>query len=196
LENKDYIKGLLIHDHKVLESIYSDFSGRIQHHIQQKGGTADDAKDIFHDALIVIYQKAQSPDFKLTSQFYTYLYGICHFMWDRKRNKKANNTVTIPEDDRLILQEDIVADIESREKQRVFRENIVKLGETCRKILRLFFDKKSMTEIAAALNFENEHIARTRKYRCGKKLETLIKADSRYAELKNQKVINRKSVSK
>lgn len=185
METKNYIKGLLAHDPKVLEAIYSDFSGRIQYHIQQKGGTVDDAKDIFNDALMVIYQKAQLPDFQLTSQFYTYLYSICHFMWDRKRKKKANNTVTIPEDDRLILEEDIIADIEKREKQRIFREHVASLAEVCQKILRLFFDKKSMTEIAAALNFENEHIARTRKYRCGKELEKRIKADSRYTELKN-----------
>lgn len=186
MENKDYIAGLLAHDSKILETIYSNFSGRIQYHIQQKGGTVDDAKDIFHDALMVIYQKAQSPDFQLTSQFYTYLYSICHFMWDRKRKKKANNTVTIPEDDRLILEENIIIEMEKREKQRVFRENVAKLGETCRKILRLFFEKKSMTEIAAALDLKNEHIARTRKYRCGKELEKLIKADNRYSELKYQ----------
>ena len=42
-----------------------------------------------------------------------------------------------------------------------------------------------MTEIAAIMKFDNEHVARTRKYRCGKKLEKLIKSDSRYSELKN-----------
>jgi len=187
LENNKYIKGLLTHDPKILNAIYSDFSGKIQYHIQQKGGTKNDAKDIFHDALMVIYQKAQSPDFKLTSQFYTYLYSICHFMWDRKSKKKANNTVTIPDDNRLILEGDIIADIEKREKQNVFRDNVAKLGETCRKVLRLFFEKKSMTEIAAALEFKNEHIARTRKYRCGKELEKLIRNDQRYAELASKR---------
>jgi len=184
LEDNKYIKGLLAHDSKVLEAIYANFSGRIQYHIQQKGGTRDDAKDIFHDALMVIYQKAQSPDFQLTSQFYTYLYSICHFMWDRKSKKKANNTVTISEDDRFILGENVISDIEQREKQRVFRENLAKLGDVCRQTLRLFFEKKSMTEIAILMKFDNEHVARTRKYRCGKKLEELIKSDSRYTELK------------
>jgi len=99
-------------------------------------------------------------------------------MWDRKSKKKANNTVTIPDDNRLILEGDIIADIEKREKQNVFRDNVAKLGETCRKVLRLFFEKKSMTEIAAALEFKNEHIARTRKYgKSGKNRSPITQSD-------------------
>lgn len=187
MDNKQYIQGLLTNDSKILQKIYADFAGRIQNLILKKGGTADDAKDVFHDALIVIYQKAKTSDFELTSSFYTYLYSICNFMWDRKRKKKANNTVTIPEDNRLSLDEDIVADILKREKQRVFKESLEKLGATCQQILRLFFARKSMTEIAETLNFENEHVARTRKYRCSKELEKLVKADNRYAELHTHK---------
>jgi len=186
VKSEEYIKGMLQHDSWVLSKIYEDFASRIKNMILQKGGTADDAKDIFHDALIVIYQKAHSPDFELTATFYTYLYSICRFMWDRKRKKKANNTVTIPDDNGLIIDESILEDILLREKQKVFKDNLSKLGETCQKILRLFFIRKSMREIAETLQFENEHIARTRKYRCTKELEKMVRADSRYAELESK----------
>lgn len=183
MENKEYIEGLLSQDNAVLERIYQDFSGRIRFHIEKRGGTAEDAKDVFQDALLVIYQKAQMPDFELTAGFYTYLYSVCHFIWDRKKKKKSNNTVTIPEDERLTLDEDIERDIIKREKQKVFKDNLAKLGEICRKILRLFFLGKSMTEIAEAASLENEHTARTRKYRCAKQLEKLVQSDVRYREI-------------
>lgn len=186
LDNKQYIAGLLAHDSKVLKAIYANYASRIQYHIQQKGGTIDDAKDVFHDALMVIYQKAKSPDFELTSQFYTYLYSVCHFIWDRKRKKKANNTVTIPEDSGLTIEEDLEENILQRERHLIFKQNFQKLGQFCQQILQLFFAKKNMTEIAKVLDLKNEHTARTRKYRCQKELEKLVRSDVRYLEIRTQ----------
>ncbi len=184
MREEDYITGIINHDSKVLNLIYSNYAKRIQGHIIRNGGSADDANDVFQDALMVIYNKAKKGDFQLTSKFSTYLTSICRFIWDRKRRKKANNTVTIPEDDRFINEKDIEKDIIRREKHHVFRENLLKLGETCQKILLLFFQKKNMEEIAKAMNFKNGHTARNRKYRCQKELEKLVKNDSRYEELK------------
>lgn len=186
MDTQQYLKGLLSHDSEVLNAVYADFAERIRHLIVSKGGTEADAKDVFHDALMVIYQKAQSPDFQLTAGFYTYLYSICRFIWDRKRKKKANNTVTFPEDDGLVLEEDIEEDILRREKQVIFRENLQKLGEFCRNILRAYFNGENMSDIARSLDLKNAHTARTRKYRCQKELETLIKSDARYRELSDE----------
>ena len=187
LKGEKYIEGLLRHDNRVLSEIYENYANRIQNLVTKKGGTVDDAKDIFHDALLVIYQKAQAPDFVLTASFYTYLYSICAFMWDRKRKKKVNNMVTIPAEERLTIDDSVIAGILRREKQKIFAESLVKIGINCQRILRLFFARKSMTEIATEMGFENEHIARTRKYRCTKELEKIVRADARYAELTDKK---------
>ena len=182
MENNNYIEGLLKNDNAILKKIYEDYSARIAHHIRQHGGTNEDAKDVFHDALIVIYQKAQSPDFQLTSQFYTYLHSIAHFIWDRKKKKKSNNAVTISEDFRLIDVTNIEEDILKREKYRIFQDNFQKLGSFCQQLLELFFAKENMEFIAQKLDLKNEHTARNRKYRCQKKLEELVRADARYKE--------------
>lgn len=91
MNNTDYIKGLLNNDRKVLELIYANYSERVKNHIVKNGGTVDDAKDVFQEALIIIYHKAQTPDFELTSQFSTYLFGICRFIFDKKMKKKSKN---------------------------------------------------------------------------------------------------------
>ena len=184
LDNNTYIKGLQQKDTKVLQAIYKNFAPRIEQHIKGKGGSSDDAKDVFQDALMVIYNKVKAGDFELTSQFYTYLFGVCHFVWDRKRKKKANITVTIPDDDRLINLDDIEQDIIQRERHTVFRQNFLKLESFCKQLLQYFYDRKNMEEIAQSMGLKNEHTARNRKYRCQKKLEELVKADVRYPELK------------
>ena len=142
MEKPDYIKGLLTNDDKVLEAIYQNFAPRIQHHIVNTGGTIADAKDVFQDALMIIYQKAQLPDFTLTSQFYTFLYGICQFIWIRKKNKKANNTVTIDHLKGLIDEASIENDLINQEKHSIFKENLLKLNKDCQQSVKVKILKK------------------------------------------------------
>lgn len=186
MKEEEYIQALLYHDEKKLDKVYQEFTPRIRRYVEKRGGTAEDAKDVFQDALMVIYNKAQSEDFKLTSQFSTYLFGICYFIWGRKKKKMANNTVTILEDNGYTIDEDIESNILERERCHIFKEQFLKLGEPCQKILTLFFSKKNMVEIAEALKLKNEHTARNRKYRCQKKLEELVKQDKRYNEVRTK----------
>ena len=49
------------------------------------------------------------------------------------------------------------------------------LGETCRKILLLFYyENRSMKEILDATEYENEQVVRNKKYKCLKQLEQMI----------------------
>lgn len=183
MKDKDYIEGLLNKNSKTIELIYQTFASKIQRYVIGKGGSIEDAKDVFQDALMLIYKKSQSPDFKLTSQFYTYLFGICRHLYDRKRKKKSNNNVTIIDDNRFIDEYDIENAILKQEKHTLYELNFQKLGIFCQQLLSLFYAKTSMQEIATQLNLKNEHTARTRKYRCQKKLEEFIKSDTRFEEL-------------
>lgn len=182
----DYINGLLQHESSTIELIYRNYAGRIQQMVQKRGGTAEDAKDVMHDALMIIYQKAQQPNFALTSQFYTYLYGICLRVWDRKREKKTGQTVTIPDDNGYTSDDNLERDIEAREQHQVFRDAFRQLGALCQQLLELFFTKHDMTVIAERLKLKNAHTARNRKYRCQKELEKLVRQDARYKELKQK----------
>lgn len=184
MREQDYIKGIIQHDSQILDIIYQNFAFRIQQHILKKGGTVEDAKDVFQDALMVIYHKTKKEDFELTSQFYTYLFGVCHFVWDRKSKKKANHTVTIPDNNRYKSDSNIEQDIIYRERHKIFQDNFSKLGAFCQQILTLFYHQKNMQEIAEQLDLKNEHTARNRKYRCQKELESLIRNDRRFEELK------------
>ena len=185
MQDEDYIKGLLEGKDEVLEAIYQNFAPRITSHILKNGGTREDAKDVFQDALMIIIQKAQSLDFQLTSRFYTYLFSVCHLTFQAKRRKKANQTVTIPDDNTLKDNFNIEKELANREMDNIFRTNFAKLGNFCQQLLRLFFDKKNMTEIAEKLKLKNEHTARTRKYRCQEKLKKLMENDGRFKEILN-----------
>lgn len=184
MKEKDYIIGLLKHDDKVLRAIYKNFSKSVFSFIQQYGGTSEDSKDVFQDALMIIYKKAQHPEFELSSKFYTYLFSICKLIWYARQRKKINKTVTIPKDKSLIDTYNLEEEIQKREQHKVFQDNLEKLTNECQRLLKLFFEKESMEDITNILQYKNEHTTRTRKYRCQEKLKQLIKNDNRYNEIK------------
>lgn len=182
LDNEEYIKGLLNNNHQILQAIYKNYAHRVQHHIVKNGGTVDDAKDVFQDALMIIYKNAQKDDFKLTSKFYTYLFGVCRFVFDRKMKKNRSKSMTNHDFDGYIYEKDLEKDLLMQEKVSFFQEKFCKLDNSCQKILELFFAKVSMEDIAIKLKLKNAHTTRNRKYRCQKKLEELIREDRRYRE--------------
>ena len=74
--DKQYIKGLQTQDRKIIRTIYENFAEPISKYVLKNGGTMDDAKDVFQDAILVLIEKAQSPDFELKSKFYTYFFSV------------------------------------------------------------------------------------------------------------------------
>ena len=63
------------------------------------------------------------------------------------------------------------------ERVRIINECINSLGDTCRKILTYYyFDGMSMSDIAEKLGFANTDTAKTKKYKCKKKLDSLVKS--------------------
>ena len=54
---------------------------------------------------------------------------------------------------------------------------IDQLGDTCKKVLMYYyFEEMSMQDIADKLGFANTDTAKTKKYKCKKKLDELVKA--------------------
>ncbi|MEM9981431.1 MAG: sigma-70 family RNA polymerase sigma factor, partial [Bacteroidota bacterium] len=135
----------------------------------KNSGTEEEAKDVFQDALIVFWQKARKNDFQLTSKISTYLYSVCLNLWRKELERKS----------RLSNEEkDGVTEItwEKEEKFRLIHQCLGKLGETCRKVLYYYyFDGLSMQDIAEKLGFANADTAKTKKYKCKKELDEIVK---------------------
>jgi DNA-directed RNA polymerase specialized sigma24 family protein len=57
--DQELLQGLAISDDKSLETIYLDNFPVVAKMILQNNGSEDDAKDIFQEAMIVLYEKVQ-----------------------------------------------------------------------------------------------------------------------------------------
>lgn len=180
-----YLNAITSGNRAGLEEIYSQFFPRIAHLITKNGGSTDDAQDIFQDGILLLYEKAKSPDFQLTSNFYTLLHGICRNILGNRLQKKSSQEVTLPDDLKYTTGESIEDDLFTLEENQLFWDSFQKLGQDCQKLLTLFFEKVKMKEITKLMDFGSESYAKKRKFQCKEKLINFIKKDARFRELKN-----------
>lgn len=181
-----YLHGLRDHDPKVVAAIYEQCAPIVLRFVLRHGGSPSDAQDLFQEGMMILLRKAQQDDFQLTAPFAAYLLGVCKHIHLKKSSKKGLQTVTIEPEWSFIEEEiDWEAEWLRRERYDLYRSAMQQLGDVCQQLLTLFFDKVSMREIGKRLGLESEQATRTRKYRCQKRLEAVIKADPRYSELKH-----------
>lgn len=157
-------------DEKALDYLYKKYYRMMIRLVMSNNGTEQEAKDIFQDALIVFWQKAVSGKLVLTSKISTYLYSICQNLW-RKELERKSRLVNEAKDGEDYIDED------SKERGKILQDCIAALGETCQRVLTYYyFDGLSMELIAEKMGFANTDTAKTKKYKCKKKLDELVKS--------------------
>ncbi len=184
LEHKDqkYLEGIKNGDSKILEEIYVNYAPAILKLVKQNNGTAEDARDVIQESLIIVLKKVRNSDLKLTSTFLTYFYSICRHVWWKMLKKNKRTTVTIEGELGLIDSTDIEKEIIQRERHQFYLKKMEELSAGCRQILRLYIEGKRMKEIVAIMGFKSEGYARKRKFKCKEKLLNRIKNDAYYVE--------------
>lgn len=142
-------------------------------------------QDIFHDALIVFYEKIVKPDFSLTCSIQTYLNSICRNQILTRFKKDARVSEFTEDYDEKITDwhenQESEAD-ENIQATQMGLEKLKEMGGKCYEILkRFFYDNHSMAKIAYDLDYTNADNAKNQKARCQKKLKEIV------FEIKNRK---------
>ena len=182
-KGQSYLKGILENDFQVLGDIYKKYLPGITAMVTKNSGSPDEAKDVFQEAIIIIFKKIGEPDFQLNTSFYNYLYGVSRFVWLRQLKKNKRQGVTLDNEERYVSDEDIESCIIESEKKALFRHHFIQLGKECRNVLQQFFDRATMEEIANNMNYSVQY-AKRKKYKCKEQLLKMIQKDSRFKELK------------
>jgi len=184
MEAKDYIQGLLAGENHIINAIYEKHHRAIIQLVESNSGTLEDAKDVFQEGLMLVYQKAKQPDFKLTSSFFTYFYAVCRNVWSNKRRKKSFGEVTLSEEMTSMVVDDSPEVLEQNEQYTLYRSKFLELGTDCQQLLSLFMQKVSLKEIAERMGISSVAYAKKKKFKCKERLVKLIQNDMKYAELK------------
>lgn len=162
------LQGLARNDKKAVETIYKENYSTVQSLIINNNGTADDAKDIFQEAMIVLYEKARSGNFELSCQIKTYVYSVSRRLWLKRLQQANRYSGDLGNAEALVQVEDDIEEHTRRDAEfEMMRKAIVSLGEPCKSLLEAFYlQKKNMQEIAVSFGYTNAENAKTQKYKC------------------------------
>lgn len=170
MKDADIVARMKDGDESALEYLYQKYYRMMIKLVTSNSGTEYEAKDIYQEALIVLWQKAVSGNLVLTSKLSTYLYSICQNLWRKELDRKSRLS-SETHDKTEYMEHD------RDERVRIIRECIEQLGDTCQKVLTYYyFDGMSMNDIADKLNFSSTDTAKTKKYKCKKRLDQLVKS--------------------
>ncbi len=175
-ESQEIIDGILSGSSIVLDRLYRLYFPMVVKLVAKNSGTEDDAKDVFQEALMVLYDKVQRKDLVLSSSFKTYLYAVCKNLWLKslyKKDRQLYNLADIGDD--LAIEEDVSIHAEA-DRQFVQMENALEqLGEPCRTIITDFYIRnQSMQDICAKFGYTNADNAKNQKYKCLQRLKKLF----------------------
>jgi len=139
-------------------------------------GTNDDARDIFQEAMIVLYEKSRSGSFELNCQLKTYVYSVCRRLWLKKLGQRQKY---IPDMNGIEETVPVDEDVDSHEQRngefQVMEKALLSLGEPCKSLLEAFYlQKRNMTEIAGSFGYTNADNAKNQKYKCLMRLKKLF----------------------
>lgn len=175
-QENDLLKGLAANNTDAIETIYRENFQAIKAFIIKNNGYADDALDIFQEAMIVLFEKAKSGSFVLSCQLQTYLYSICRRLWLKKLQKQDRYNPGFETIEETVPVEDEMESHEKKNNDFLYMENALqKIGEPCKSLLEAFYiEKKSMPEIAGMFGYTNSDNAKTQKYKCLVRLKKIF----------------------
>ena len=179
LIDNDLLKGLAEGDRKSIELIYKSHFNMIQTLVINNSGSSDDARDIFQEALVVLYEKVQMGSFELNCQLKTYLYSVCKRLWLKRLQQNSRYVTPDVEVELTVSVEEDMAAHEKRDADyELMNKAIGNLGEPCKSLLEAYYiNKMNMQDIASQFGYTNADNAKNQKYKCLMRLKKIFFQD-------------------
>jgi RNA polymerase sigma factor (sigma-70 family) len=176
LIDNDLLKGLAEGDRKSIELIYKSHFNMIQTLVINNSGSIDDARDIFQEALVVLYEKVRMGSFELNCQLKTYLYSVCKRLWLKRLQQSSRYVAADMEVESTVsVEEDITVHEKRDADYELMNKAIGSLGEPCKSLLEAYYiNKMNMQDIASQFGYTNADNAKNQKYKCLMRLKKIF----------------------
>ncbi len=175
--DQELLDGIRLGDNAAIAYIYKSCYPSVSHMIINSRGNEDEAKDIFQEAILVLYDKVTHQQFELSSKLSTFLYAVCRRLWLKQLGKKGFSVHLENQEDLDLpeLDKDLTNHAEQELKFEQMEVALAGLGEPCVTILKDFYiENKSMQDICNKLGYTNTDNAKNQKYKCLQRLKRLF----------------------
>lgn len=169
-----YIEALRNNDSRGIREIYQRFSAQALRWVIQNNGAAADARDVFQEAVMALYEKALDPAFVLTCP----LGAILHVLYSRKwidRLRLKNREMTVRKENELRYNDESLAGealsvaeeaLAEQAKQERLGKAFAAISELCQRLLTLLSNGVKPAEAAAQLELNSVDTLYRRKNAC------------------------------
>jgi len=176
-EDARFLERIHSGDEEALVRLFEANRTVIASYVTHNKGTEADARELLQEAVVILWERVRADRFEQTAKLSTFIYGVVKNLWLRRLARRRREVPleidpdVTPSDSASIL-DDMIEHEEAEEVRRAMQM----IGETCRKLLHLFYwEERSMEEIAAAMGFANGDTAKAKKYQCKKALERALR---------------------
>lgn len=155
----------------MVRSLYAAHFTAVRQYVLKNSGTADDAQDVFQEAVTVLWLQVKEGRFNTNAEPDPggFLFRVAKFKWLDVIRSAAHRNMRVLHNEKPVPHA-LDDDPEIEERILRLREVYGKLDDKCRKVLdQFYFERKDLASIAADMGVEEESI-RTIKYRCMMKL--------------------------
>jgi RNA polymerase sigma factor (sigma-70 family) len=167
-------QSLLANREQALTQLYERAFPQVRRHVCRRGGSAQDAQDVFHDALLLLYEQAVGGTLVLTAAPSTYLVGISRNLWHHEQRRRAR----LPHEDLPDYLDQLPADAtEPAESGLALLDYVEQLGEKCKRMLLAFYYfQQPLGQITTTLGYSSVRSATVQKFKCLERLRQSVRA--------------------
>jgi DNA-directed RNA polymerase specialized sigma24 family protein len=179
LTNKDENMEHIILEKEILAEksdfvkLYKEVFPKVAKYVAGKGGTLNEAKDIFQDALIIYYEKKNSQQEFLDNGHY--ILGIAKNLWINKFREESRSVSLEESKTDIPFKEEKEPDLNTGRLMEILERS----GRKCLDLLQSFYYQKlPLSEIATRFGFAGVRSATVQKYKCIEKVRETVKEKS------------------
>ena len=173
--DREIVLGILNNSEKELNKLYVGYFPMILQFILNNNGDEDDAKDVYQEAIIVLYDKIRNGNLELNAKLKTYIYSVSRRIWLKKIAKRHKSQNITDFEEVLAVDEDVERYQQKEMQFDKMKISLEILGEPCKTIIEDFYIRNlSMQDICEKFGYTNTDNAKTQKYKCLQRLKKLF----------------------
>lgn len=169
-------EALLADRAQALTRLYRRGFPLVRRYVCRRGGSEQDAQDVFQDALVILYEQAVGDTLVLTAAASTYLVSISRNLWHHEQRRRARLPhEALPDDPDPSLVADALPNAE--EAGFAVLDYVERLGAKCKNmLLSFYYFQQPLSQIAASSGYRNVRSATVQKFKCLERLREAVRA--------------------
>lgn len=167
-------QALLANRPQALTGLYQQSFPPVRRYISRQGGSAQDAQDVFQDALVLLYEQATGGTLVLTASVSTYLLSVSRNLWRHELRRRAR----LPREGLTDALAASLGEEAEAPAEPIFAvlDYVERLGEKCKSVLLSFYYfQQPLAQIAERQGYGSVRSATVQKFKCLERLRQAVR---------------------